>query len=131
MHSSKFLDLKKVEFYQTLLYLAKNYKTWLWKCCANRKCIIFYSITEKMSNFGILDPIFEIAQKGFSLRDLRWNLLVFNKIEMILTKKCMFIIPILCIQKDVTNSFCVTKISNRTVAGRFEMVLSDFKFFLM
>ena len=131
MYSYKFLDLKKVEFYQKLLYLAKNYETWLWKCCANRKCIIFCGITEEKSDFCIHDSTFQIAQQGFSLRELRWNLLFLNEIEMVLTKIRIIIIPTFWKQKYIANSFCVRKISNRPVVGRFEMVLSYFKFFLI
>ena len=128
--SRKFLHLKKVELYLKLLQIAKNYETWLWKCCENRKCIIFYCITKKMSSLGILDPIFQIAQWVFLLRDLKWNLLFLYKIKMTFTKKYIFIIPNLWIQKNIANSLWIKKISNRAVAGRFEMVLSDFNFFL-
>ena len=83
------------------------------------------------SSLGILAPIFQIAQRGFLLRDLRWHLFFLNEIKMVLTKKCIYIIPILWTQEDKPNSFCVRKISNRAVAGRFEMVLSDLKFFLI
>ena len=62
MSNFKFLDLKKVEFYQKLLYLAKYYEPGLWKCFANRKCIILYGITKKKFCFGTLAPIFQIAQ---------------------------------------------------------------------
>ena len=36
---------------------------------------------------------------------------------MVFDKKCIFIIPILRLQKYITNSFCVRNISNRAVAG--------------
>ena len=45
---------------------------------------------------------------------------------MVLIKKCISSIPILWLRKDISNSFCVRNISNRAVARRFEMVLSDF-----
>ena len=82
-----------------------------------------------MSNFGILDPIFEIAQKGFSLRDLRWNLFYLTKMKMVLAKKGKFDIPIIWLQKNITHSLFLRKISDRAAVGQFEMLLSDFKFF--
>ena len=57
---------------------------------------------------------------------LRWNLFFWIKFFAI---KYISIIPSLWLQKHIPNSLSVRMMSIRTVAGRFEMVFSDFKFF--
>ena len=79
MCTPRFLDLKKVEFYQKRLYSAKKYETLLQKGFANKKCITLLKIT----NFVIFDPIFQIAQQGISQCDFKCDFF-FNKIKMLL-----------------------------------------------